>query len=271
MSNEKRMLGDGGIFERERIQMQVYNYTKHKFPEENYLKTFGLHHYRYPTNMQSEGIVFFFHDQSKYCGKYAYIAEMMAQKGLEVVGFDLPGHGHNQDQPRGYFGTYDDVERYSHEFIEQTIKKLDYENKPKFAIGVSTGSLTCLHLAMERERFFNGINVVNPLLKNEGVHPRFYKYCDFLGKVRPKLKMMKIDLQSLQPFEDPLMLKGSLRAGLFKELDDMSYFIRNNASKITTPLLVAHGGIDTITTPKVVRKFFEKVVTQDKDIILYDD
>jgi len=109
------------------------------------------------------------------------------------------------------------------------------------------------------------------MIKNDGAHPRFYTYSDFFGKAFPKLGLMNVDLQEAQPFADPLLFKGKLRARLFKEMDDMSFYIRNSASKLSVPLLVAHGGIDTITKPASVRQYFDSVGTKDKDIILYDD
>ena len=118
---------------------------------------------------------------------------------------------------------------------------------------------------------FNGINLVCPLLKNEGAKPRGSSYVDFLGKAFPKLGLSKVSTESAQPFNDPLLYNGKLRAGLFKEIEDATYTLRNTPHKLTIPLLVAHGGKDTITTPKVVREYFEGVETEDKDIIVYDD
>lgn len=272
ISNEKRTLSKGGMHERENLEASAYNYLTHQFPEENFLTDFDLHHYRYPAKGGvPDGIVFLNHDQSKYMGKYAHVAEMLADSGLEVFGFDLVGHGKNNHTPRGYFGTYKDVKLQLEDFITKTLKHFDYENKPKFAIGVSTSALTCLQVAMEKERLFNGINVINPLLKNEGVHPRLYRFSDFLGKVWPKFKMMSINAEQFQPFKDPLLLNGHLRAGLFSEIDNQSYHIRKNADKLRTPILIAHGGLDTITGPKTVRTYFENLSIEDKDIILYDD
>ena len=92
---------------------------------------FDLHHYRYPAVEKPDGIVFFFHDQSKYLGKYAHIAEAFSKRNLEVVGFDLPGHGKSVGNPRGYFGTFDDIKDQSHKFIKSTIEKYGYETLPK--------------------------------------------------------------------------------------------------------------------------------------------
>ena len=85
LSNEKRIIGQKGVFEKEKLFKNTYNYTMHKFPEENYLSDFGLHHYRYPTESKPNGIVFFFHDQSSHCGKYAHVAEFLTKKDIEVV------------------------------------------------------------------------------------------------------------------------------------------------------------------------------------------
>ena len=271
LSNEKRIIGQKKTLENKRLFNNTYNYTTHQFPEENYLSNFRLHHYRYPTRSKPNGIVFFFHDQSSYCGKYAHVAEFLANKDLEVVWFDLPGHGKNKGSTRGYFGTFDSVKENANEFIKSTVEHFGYQDLPKFSVGVSTSWLTTISLAIENERYFNGINIINPLIKNEGTHPKLYRYWDFIGKVWPKWRMMKIDTQAQQSFPDPLLFKGYLRAGLFKEVDDVSYYIRNNASKLTTPLFVAHGGQDSVTTPKTVRSFFDKVDVKDKDIILYDD
>jgi len=158
VSNEKRTLGSGS--DADGLRHNAYNYLQHSFPEENYLSEFPLHHYRFPTEGPSNAIAFFFHDQSRYCGKYAHVAEKLAARGIEVVGFDLPGHGKNKDSPRGYFGTYEKVHQHAREFIKATIDKLDYGTKPKFSIGISTGALTALNMAHENQKMFNGVNVI---------------------------------------------------------------------------------------------------------------
>jgi len=271
ISNEKRLMGNDTLSGPEKLLQNAYDYLQHSFPEENYLEDFELHHYRYPAETKPVGIVFFFHDQSKYMGKYAHVAECLSKKNIEVVGFDLPGHGKNTKGTRGYFGTFDDVKKHSYKFINSTIAKLGYTNLPKFSIGVSTGALTALTLAVENERLFNGVNIICPLLKNEGAKPRGNSYIDFLGKAFPKLGMAKVNTEAAQPFDDPLLFNGKLRAGLFKELEETTFHVRRNASNLTIPILVAHGGIDTITPASVVREYFEEVPTQDKDIIMYDD
>ena len=271
VSKEKRTMGGRQPQDENRFEENFYNYLQHSFPEENYLDDFSLHHYRYPANGEPTGIVFLFHDQGGHCGRYAHVAEFLASKDLEVVCFDLPGHGKNQGGTRGYFGSFADVNAKAKEFILATVDKFNYSDKPKFTLGMSTAALTAISLALENDRFFNGVSVVNPCLKNDGYHPRFYKYVDFLGKAFPKLGMIKYDPNDFQPFSDPLQFKGKLTAGFFKELDDMSYHIRNNAHKLTVPLFLAHGGIDDVTLPETVRKYFENVETSDKDIVLYDD
>ena len=143
--------------------------------------------------------------------------------------------------------------------------------KFRFSLGVSTGALTALTLAIENERLFNGVNIICPLLKNEGIIPKGKSYLDFIGKAFPRLGLTNVDAQAAQPFDDPLLFSGKLRAGLFKELEDTTFRIRNNAHKLTIPTLIAHGGLDSITTPKIVRKYFNDISTEDKDIILYDD
>mmetsp|Transcript_4850 Transcript_4850/g.5741 ORF Transcript_4850/g.5741 Transcript_4850/m.5741 type:complete len:283 (-) Transcript_4850:494-1342(-) len=121
------------------ISRPIYNYLQHKFPEENFLPKFDLHHYRYPAKDKPEGIVFFFHDQSKHCGKYAHVAEYFADRGLEVFGFDLPGHGKSTGKLRGYFGTFKEVEQISKLFIEMVMTKFGYQDLPKFGAGICTG------------------------------------------------------------------------------------------------------------------------------------
>lgn len=64
-------------------------------------------------------------------GKYAHVAEYLSKKNIEVVGFDLPGHGKNTRGTRGYFGTFDDIKNHSAEFIKSTTARFNYLNLPK--------------------------------------------------------------------------------------------------------------------------------------------
>jgi len=64
-------------------------------------------------------------------GKYAHIAEYLAGKNIEVVGFDLPGHGKNSEGTRGYFGTFDEIRKHANTFVQETIQKFGYSDLPK--------------------------------------------------------------------------------------------------------------------------------------------
>lgn len=64
-------------------------------------------------------------------GKYAHIAEYLAEQNIEVVGFDLPGHGKNTGGTRGYFGSFNEIRTYASQFIDEIISKFGYKDLPK--------------------------------------------------------------------------------------------------------------------------------------------
>jgi len=98
---------------------------------------------------------------------------------------------------------------------------------PLFGMGVSTGALTIAGLSLETENPFKGINLVSPCLENKGMNPGSTK--EFIGQFFPNMGAIDVDLAKVYGIDDPLLLKGSLAAGFFKNLDEESYNIRMQA------------------------------------------
>mmetsp|Transcript_4850 Transcript_4850/g.5742 ORF Transcript_4850/g.5742 Transcript_4850/m.5742 type:complete len:152 (-) Transcript_4850:17-472(-) len=124
---------------------------------------------------------------------------------------------------------------------------------------------------MNNPNLFNGISLTNPILQNDGSVPINHRLVRFLGKYMPTLPALSVDFPSLQPFHDPLLLEGWLRAGLFIELDNYSYYFKNNMAKLKTPVFIAYGGNDIIVQPSSTKEFIDKIEIEDKFSICYDE
>ncbi len=67
---------------------------------------------------------------------------------------------------------------------------------------------------------------------------------------------------------DPLVhSRGSARAAV--EVIEATNWTQAHAHEFRPPLLLIHGDADTITDPNGTREFYEKVVSAEKDLIIY--
>ena len=68
---------------------------------------------------------------------------------------------------------------------------------------------------------------------------------------------------------DPLVYNGKLSVRLVAELFDEMQHVQSEASRIALPLLILHGGADSMASPDGSRFLDERVASRNKTLEIY--
>ncbi|MFK7730573.1 MAG: alpha/beta hydrolase, partial [Pseudomonadales bacterium] len=70
---------------------------------------------------------------------------------------------------------------------------------------------------------------------------------------------------------DPLVHHGKASARLVKELFDSMQIAQDGGESITIPMLIMHGGADSMAAAAGSKLLHERLASSDKTLIVYDD
>lgn len=80
---------------------------------------------------------------------------------------------------------------------------------------------------------------------------------------------MRRDKEATQMYRiDPLVYKGSVRAATVVSLLDMINFANSYYDEVSMPLLLFHGGLDTISSPLATMALHEQAKSFDKTLYI---
>lgn len=160
----------------------------------------------------------------------------------------------------------------------------------KFLIGYSLGSVLAFNTAVNKKDFFDGVVMIAPPIILEVKESSFqYKLLSFVNKIFPGFPLLPLkskfssssknkkgdfskSIEVIEKYkQDPLVYKGKVKASTVFSILKLSKMAWEKAGQISkTPLLLIHGRDDTICKVDNSVKFFERVDSKDKEMILLD-
>ncbi len=224
---------------------------------------------------QPRAVIFLIHGLAEHSGRYAHVAAYLAGRGYAVHAIDLRGHGHSEGL-RGYIDSLDVFigDLYQH---FKTVKAA--AGRPCFVLGHSMGALLSLIFAGRYQAEVAGVIVSGTAVRIGSAVPPYMKLIgQVLSKVAPKAPLMPIEAGSVSKdplvrvaYEtDPFNYRGKIRARLGAELLAMGDQAREAAARLTIPVLLMHGGADTLADPAGLAELDGLVRSTDKTVRLYD-
>lgn len=216
----------------------------------------------------------------------------LAQHGYACFALDLPGHGRSQGLKAfvpDLNAVIQDCVAYFDYVIKQHQQHLN-SNLRCFLYGESMGGAICLliHLLLRNRdpllaSQFHGAVLVAPMCKiSDRIRPRWPipSILTFVGRFLPTLpivptadlvdKSVKVQDKRIIAASNPMRYNGKPRLGTVVELLRATDGLSARLSDVTIPFIVLHGSADVVTDPDVSRELYDKAMSEDKTIKIYD-
>ena len=224
------------------------------------------------------GTVVVVHGLGEHQERYVHIAELLLEKGYQVLTYDHKGHGRST----GKRGHIQDFKEYTDD-LHAVIKKAQsfHPDIPIFLLGHSMGALVAL---MYLHNYHNITPVqsvvligipVKPVVEISPVKEILSMIC---AVVAPKAAFsIGLDSRFLSRNEevgiaydnDPLVLK-KVTAGWYNAFQRAEAEVMNGLNAIATPALFLHGSDDRIAHPDGSRAVFQKYPSEQKQLHIYE-
>ncbi|KAD2804277.1 hypothetical protein E3N88_37654 [Mikania micrantha] len=207
------------------------------------------------------------------------IAKRIAASGYGVYAIDHPGFGLSEGL-HGYVSNFN-VDN----IIEQYTKvkgRPEVRGMPRFLLGQSMGGAVALKVHLKEQQEWDGVVLVAPMCKisAEMKPPEpLQKVLIFLSRLMPKAKLVPTKDLAKLAFRDPQKRKmanynvisysDQTRLKTAVELLNATNELESQVEKVSSPLLILHGGVDKVTDPNISKFLYEKATSNDKTLKIY--
>ena len=192
------------------------------------------------------------HGGGEHSGRYDHVAEQMVDAGLEVHSFDWAGHGSSGGR-RWHIDTYD----VYHDDLAERLAATRQPDLPLVLYGHSMGGLISLGYCLGRSDLPDLLVVTSPWLETAAPAP-LKLVVPLLARLLPGLR---IDggLEGEQLARDPAVGEAYFADDLVETKITAAFGaaslreqarVRAGLGDLTVPVLVVHGGADTIAHPR---------------------
>jgi len=215
------------------------------------------------------------HGLGEHSGRYAHVAEVLAQRGLRSWVYDVRGHGRSTGR-RGDAVRYEDLLGD----LECICGEAHREGRPIFLMGHSMGAQITLNLLLSRQVDCAGAVIASPWLHLAFDPPRWRRWLAYAAAaILPMLRQPTLSLPEhlsrdpthVAALADPHLTYHLVSARLYLALRKGGLAALEKAADFSTPVLLLHGGADAVTCFAATRQFFERAGSVDKQFLLYPE
>ena len=225
---------------------------------------------------QAAAVVGIVHGLGSHSGWFMNMVRPLVAQGYGVYAFDLRGHGQSPGQ-RGYINHWAEFRGDLHQFWQLMVAK--HPELPCFALGHSLGAVIALEYAIYYPEALAGIVTLAPAIGAVGVPPLKLAIGRILSRAWPRFTLgagLSYDAGSKDPNITSAYAKDPLRhsrgtARLATEFLKTRNWIQAHLPELTTPILILHGGSDSVTSPEGSRNAFQQLPDIDKAYREYPD
>lgn len=214
-------------------------------------------------------IICMVHGLGEHINRYKHVADAFNKKQISFWGFDLRGHGQSEGK-KGHTASiehmFDDIEQLL------VIIRKKYPDTPVIIYGHSLGGNLALSFLLNRNsnEISYGI-ITSPWLRLTNPPEGFQlMLAKFGSRFLPSLAQPNgLDVKNISSVKeeqdkynnDPLV-HDRLTGRLFMEINTMGEKAISIANTLKTPILLAHGTADKITSPKGSEEFTRNAPSQ---------
>lgn len=221
------------------------------------------------------GVVILAHGYGEHARRYDHVAARFGAAGLTTYALDHRGHGRSG----GKRVFVRDISEYTGDFHTLVgIAAADHPDLARIVVGHSMGGAIVFAYGVDHPDDYTAMVLSGPAVAAQGsVSPIVVLLAKVMGRLVPGLPMEDIpaDAVSRDPAvvaayeSDPLVHHGKLPAGVGRALIEVGETMPQRASAITAPLLVVHGGEDSLIPVQGSRTLVECVGSPDVHLKVY--
>jgi len=215
------------------------------------------------------------HGSAEHGGRYAEVAERLAEEGIVTYVMDQRGHGKSEGQRAN-------VGRMSYVVADlgrmAKLARERHSRTPLFVLGHSLGSVIALEYAVANGNDLRGLILSGAGLDISVVSEGQYRVAQLLSKLAPNLGLLKLDSSAVSRDpevvraydDDPLVYSGKLPVRTLAEGVASSRRLHGELDRLRMPLLLIHGGADSLIAPNGSQVVYDRASSEDKTLKIYD-
>jgi len=216
------------------------------------------------------------HGLAEHSGRYQGFAEFFTSAGIAVNALDHPGHGRSAGH-RCHIRQFADFTDTLDHYLALVEKA--QPDVPVFLVGHSMGGLIAASFLVKRQSRFAAAVLSGPAIRAPQQPSRFALFImRILARLFPRLGILQLDSTGVSKDpdvvskydNDPLVFRGKVTARLAAELFSEMDKVLAEADRIHLPLLILHGGSDSLTDVEGSKTLHEAVSSADKKLVVYD-
>ncbi|WP_231862701.1 alpha/beta hydrolase [Sphingorhabdus sp. M41] len=234
-----------------------------------------LHMEKWLPDDDPKAVILLVHGYAEHAGRYEYFAQHCVGKGYAVYAIDHWGHGQSDGTP----GFVPDFSVF-HDGVDQLLASAthDYPALPVMLVGHSMGGLISATYLLSNQSKFAACVLSGPAIKAAEEPSAFLKAISgFLSRFFPKLGVLELDPNGVSRdpkvvadyLADPLVYNGKMGARLAAELLTNMTKIQENAGQISLPMLLLHGGKDSLAAAEGSEFLDRHISSSDKQLKIY--
>ncbi|PHR20948.1 MAG: lipase [Sphingopyxis sp.] len=236
-----------------------------------------LHMQKWLPDDPPKAIILLVHGYAEHAGRYRYFAKYCVSKGYAVFAVDHWGHGKSDGTP-GYVPDFS----VFHDGVDELLAAAteEFSELPIILVGHSMGGLIGATYLLSNQSKFAACVLSGPAIKAAEEPSAFLKgISGFLSRFFPKLGVLELDPNGVSRdpqvvvdyLADPLVYNGKMGARLAAEMLANMSTIQEHAGQITLPMLMLHGGQDSLAAVEGSRFLDGHISSSEKKLIIYPE
>ena len=223
------------------------------------------------------GVVIICHGYAEHARRYDPVAQRFGEAGLITYALDLRGHGRSG----GKRVHLKNISEYTEDFHHLVgLATAAHPELKRVVLGHSMGGGVVFTYGVEHPDDYAAMVLSGPAVyAQDGVSPLMVVVAKVLGGLAPGLPVEDLpasavsrDPDVVAAYEaDPLVHHGKLPAGVAKALIGVGETMPQRAAALTAPLLVVHGGQDTLIPVAGSERLVECVGSTDVALKVYPE